>query len=315
MGLVSTGTVVEMWQKSTCSFLSSLQFMRSSFVRLTNRKRVVIFLFSISTVSGLTMANFGGHAIPGTFFLLFGLWLTVKNLLRYFWRTRHPKGRGVPPPAFKKMCYTEGGLAVFASFVGQCRPRSLCRLCGRRCSHPCRSSAAVPSQVSWWSSLCLTDLTHISTTWTKTAGWSWWTGSTAPCICSLASTGWCCWSPLPPTWCRLLSTAWRSPSRCLLKVSGARKMDVGISISVDLCVLFQLMIEQLPLMQGCMQEFLQGGQVNIGCQLWLTQASFKVANNIHKKQQQYIKFLFRWRKKIDEQNPKDLKVTEIKSSE
>ncbi|XP_075887612.1 transmembrane protein 45B [Nelusetta ayraudi] len=64
------------------------------------------------------MANFGGHAIPGTFFLLLGLWLTVKNLLRHFWRTKQPKGRCVLPPAFKKMCYTEGGLAVFASFVG-----------------------------------------------------------------------------------------------------------------------------------------------------------------------------------------------------
>lgn len=125
-------------------------------------------LFSPVTLSGLTMANFGGHAIPGTFFLLFGLWLTVKNLLRYFWRTRHPKGRGLLPPAFKKMCYTEGGLAVFASFVGLCRPRSLRRLGGRRCcSHP---GAVVPPQVSWWSSLCPTDLTHTSSTPRKPAG-------------------------------------------------------------------------------------------------------------------------------------------------
>lgn len=181
----------------------------------------MISFFSIATVPGLIMANFGGHAIPGTFFLLFGLWLTVKNLLRYFWRTKHPKGRGVLPPAFKKMCYTEGGVAVFASFVGLCRSRSLRRLGGRRCSHPGRSSAVVPSQVSWWSSLCLTDLTHISSTPRKAAGWNWWTGSTAPCICSLASTGWCCCSPLPPTWCRWLSTGWRSPSLCLSKVGGA----------------------------------------------------------------------------------------------
>lgn len=82
------------------------------------------------------MANFGGHAIPGTFFLLLGLWLTVKNLLRHFWRTKQPKGRCVLPPAFKKMCYTEGGLAVFASFVGLCRSRRLPWLRGRCWSHP-----------------------------------------------------------------------------------------------------------------------------------------------------------------------------------
>lgn len=71
------------------------------------------------------MANFGGHAIPGTFFLLFGLWLTVKNLLRYFWTSKQPRGRCVLPPVFKKMCYVEGGLAAFASFVGECRCGSL----------------------------------------------------------------------------------------------------------------------------------------------------------------------------------------------
>ncbi|XP_077360746.1 transmembrane protein 45B [Festucalex cinctus] len=64
------------------------------------------------------MANFGGHAIPGSFFLLFGLWLTVKHTLQHFWRKNQPKCRAVLPPFFKRMDYIEGGLQLFASFVG-----------------------------------------------------------------------------------------------------------------------------------------------------------------------------------------------------
>ncbi|KAM4544586.1 transmembrane protein 45B [Odontesthes bonariensis] len=64
------------------------------------------------------MANFGGHAIPGTFFLLYGFWLTVKHTLQHYWRTRQPKGRQLMPPFFKRMDYLEGGLKIFAAFVG-----------------------------------------------------------------------------------------------------------------------------------------------------------------------------------------------------
>lgn len=64
------------------------------------------------------MANFGGHAIPGSFFLLFGLWLTVKHILHHFWRGNQPKGRLIRPPFLKRMDYFEGGFAIFASFVG-----------------------------------------------------------------------------------------------------------------------------------------------------------------------------------------------------
>ncbi|XP_041864018.1 transmembrane protein 45B [Melanotaenia boesemani] len=64
------------------------------------------------------MANFGGHAIPGTFFLFYGFWLTVKHILQHYWRTRQPKGRQIIPPFFKKMEYLEGGFKIFASFVG-----------------------------------------------------------------------------------------------------------------------------------------------------------------------------------------------------
>lgn len=84
------------------------------------------------------MANFGGHAIPGSFFLLFGFWLTVKNILQHHWRTKQPKGRPITPPLFKKMNYFEGGFATFASFVGVCPSRLLCTLeplCNLRSSH------------------------------------------------------------------------------------------------------------------------------------------------------------------------------------
>ncbi|XP_070699654.1 transmembrane protein 45B [Pempheris klunzingeri] len=64
------------------------------------------------------MANFGGHAIPGTFFLLFGFWLTMKRILQHYWRTNQPKGRQIMPPFFKRMDYIEGGVLIFASFVG-----------------------------------------------------------------------------------------------------------------------------------------------------------------------------------------------------
>lgn len=64
------------------------------------------------------MANFGGHAIPGSFFLLFGFWLTVKHILHHFWRSNQQKGRANRPPFLKRMDYFEGGFAIFASFVG-----------------------------------------------------------------------------------------------------------------------------------------------------------------------------------------------------
>lgn len=64
------------------------------------------------------MANFGGHAIPGSFFLIYGFWLTVKYIVHHYWRKNQPKGRQVMPPVFKRMEYFEGGFIIFASFVG-----------------------------------------------------------------------------------------------------------------------------------------------------------------------------------------------------
>lgn len=64
------------------------------------------------------MANFGGHAIPGSFFMLYGFWLTVKHIIQHYWRTSQPKARQIMPPFLKKMDYAEGGFQIFASFVG-----------------------------------------------------------------------------------------------------------------------------------------------------------------------------------------------------
>lgn len=68
---------------------------------------------------GPRMANFGGHAIPGSFFLFYGLWLTVKHTLQHYWKTRQPKGRQAMPPFSRKIQYIEGGLQICASFVGE----------------------------------------------------------------------------------------------------------------------------------------------------------------------------------------------------
>lgn len=65
------------------------------------------------------MASFGGHAIPGGFFLLLGFWLTVKHVLLHYWRGNNGKGRPTLPPFFRRMNYGEGGMAVFGSFVGE----------------------------------------------------------------------------------------------------------------------------------------------------------------------------------------------------
>lgn len=64
------------------------------------------------------MATFGGHAIPGSFFLLLGCWLTIKHILQHYWRTSQPKGRRIMSPLFRTLDYTEGGCLIFASFVG-----------------------------------------------------------------------------------------------------------------------------------------------------------------------------------------------------
>ncbi|KAJ8402158.1 hypothetical protein AAFF_G00370230 [Aldrovandia affinis] len=64
------------------------------------------------------MANFKGHALPGTFFLLFGLWWSVKYPLRQRWRKAQPGGRHKLPQVFNRMDFVEGVLKIFFAFVG-----------------------------------------------------------------------------------------------------------------------------------------------------------------------------------------------------
>ncbi|KAI4891404.1 hypothetical protein NFI96_026097 [Prochilodus magdalenae] len=64
------------------------------------------------------MANFKGHALPGTFFLLFGLWWSVKCPLRHFWLKRQQSGRQNLPLFFKRIDLIEGILKTFFAFVG-----------------------------------------------------------------------------------------------------------------------------------------------------------------------------------------------------
>ncbi|XP_072517681.1 transmembrane protein 45B [Salminus brasiliensis] len=64
------------------------------------------------------MANFKGHALPGSFFLLFGLWWSVKNPLRHIWQKRQRGRKQNLPPFFRKMDLIEGVLKTFFAFVG-----------------------------------------------------------------------------------------------------------------------------------------------------------------------------------------------------
>ncbi|KAM6969769.1 transmembrane protein 45B [Aplochiton taeniatus] len=63
------------------------------------------------------MANFGGHAIPGSFFLMFGLWWSVKFPLRHYSKKSQRTGRH-NVTLFTKLDYIEGAFKIFASFVG-----------------------------------------------------------------------------------------------------------------------------------------------------------------------------------------------------
>lgn len=64
------------------------------------------------------MANFKGHALPGSFFLLFGLWWSIKTPWRQCYRKHSSTGRKKQPPIFRKIDLIEGSLKVFFTFVG-----------------------------------------------------------------------------------------------------------------------------------------------------------------------------------------------------
>ncbi|KAG7483867.1 hypothetical protein MATL_G00042930 [Megalops atlanticus] len=64
------------------------------------------------------MANFKGHALPGSFFLLFGLWWSVKYPLRHCWKKGQAGGRHRPPKFFNTIDFVEGAIKIFFAFVG-----------------------------------------------------------------------------------------------------------------------------------------------------------------------------------------------------
>ncbi|KAJ7996691.1 hypothetical protein DPEC_G00239650 [Dallia pectoralis] len=64
------------------------------------------------------MANFKGHALPGSCFLLLGLCWSLKYPLRHCWRKSQPKGRPKLPPFCNRIDLIEGAIMVFLTFVG-----------------------------------------------------------------------------------------------------------------------------------------------------------------------------------------------------
>ncbi|TRY87393.1 hypothetical protein DNTS_013880 [Danionella cerebrum] len=68
------------------------------------------------------MANFKGHALPGSFFLLFGLWWSIKYPLRQIRRRRvrqhGDREKHKHSVLFNRIDLTEGALKIFFAFVG-----------------------------------------------------------------------------------------------------------------------------------------------------------------------------------------------------
>ncbi|XP_067326867.1 transmembrane protein 45B-like [Anolis sagrei] len=62
------------------------------------------------------MASFQGHALPGTFFLLFGLWWTVKCVLKHYSRKLNKNNH--LHRSFDKLEFIEGILKVASGIIG-----------------------------------------------------------------------------------------------------------------------------------------------------------------------------------------------------
>uniref|UniRef100_A0A8D0E548 Transmembrane protein 45B n=1 Tax=Salvator merianae TaxID=96440 RepID=A0A8D0E548_SALMN len=62
------------------------------------------------------MANFEGHALPGSFFIIFGLWWSVKYSLKYHIMKMNKDGH--TPRFFESVEVFEGATKVFCSLVG-----------------------------------------------------------------------------------------------------------------------------------------------------------------------------------------------------
>lgn len=69
------------------------------------------------------MANFKGHALPGTFFLLFGLWWSIKYPFRQIQRKKQrqhgDRDRQMQNVLFNRIDLIEGALKIFFAFVGE----------------------------------------------------------------------------------------------------------------------------------------------------------------------------------------------------
>ncbi|GAA6105666.1 transmembrane protein 45B [Tachysurus ichikawai] len=64
------------------------------------------------------MANFKGHALPGTFFCLFGFWWSLKCPLRHSWKKKQHGTRQNLPLFFNRIDLIEGSAKIFFAFVG-----------------------------------------------------------------------------------------------------------------------------------------------------------------------------------------------------
>lgn len=63
------------------------------------------------------MANFKGHALPGSFFLIFGLWWSVKYPLRYLSQKGSKKSQ--KNYCFLRLDAIEGGVKVTFAIIGK----------------------------------------------------------------------------------------------------------------------------------------------------------------------------------------------------
>lgn len=63
------------------------------------------------------MANFKGHALPGSFFLLFGLWWSVKYPLQYLSQKVNKKASRIY--CFQRADAIEGGVKITFALIGK----------------------------------------------------------------------------------------------------------------------------------------------------------------------------------------------------
>lgn len=63
------------------------------------------------------MANFKGHALPGSFFLLFGLWWSVKYPLQYLSQKVNKKSSRIY--CFQHADAIEGGIKIVFALIGK----------------------------------------------------------------------------------------------------------------------------------------------------------------------------------------------------